>query len=50
MGLNRTNALPIEQQVRIWERKLNQEAQLADPINMIVRPVYSATFNVHAVS
>ena len=35
MGLNRTNALPIEQQVRIWERKLNKESVPADPINMM---------------
>lgn len=35
MGLNRTNALPIEQHVRIWERKLRQEAVLRDPINAL---------------
>ncbi len=45
MGVNITNPLPPELQVRYWERKLRQEAVLEDPITSL-RGVHSTTDRV----
>ena len=45
MGVNRTNALPPEQQVRIWNKKLRQEAPLEDCFTNL-RGVYTTSKRV----